>query len=332
MNAGMRWARAMAAGVVVVLAAACGAAGTPVDPAPVNTVEWPQPVGVEVNPPATTGSSAPVPECDPSESLRPTALPPAGQMPGGTTMRAIQDRGRLIAGVDQNTFLFGFRNPSTNALEGFDIDRVREVAAAIFGDPNKVQYKVISSAERIPALQKGDVDIVVRTMTATCARWVDINFSAIYYVAGQRLLVDKGSTVTKLDDLKDKRVCAQRGTTSIATLSKHPAKPIPVATDTWSDCLVMLQQGQVAAVSTDDTILSGMAAQDPNVKMAGDRFTEEPYGIGIPKANEDMVRFVNAVLEKSVNDQNEGWPASYTRWIGSRTGVTAAPPTPKYRD
>jgi polar amino acid transport system substrate-binding protein len=313
------------------LLTACGATGTPVDPAPVSSVERPRPVGVQENPAPPSGSAAQV-QCDnATKSFRPAgSLPAPGQMPAGSTMQKILANGKLKAGVDQNTFLFGFRNPSTSRLEGFDIDRVREIALAIFGgDPvavdQKIQYKVLSSAERIPALEKGDVDVVVRTFTANCDRWTKINFSAIYYVAGQKLLVDKASDVTTLDQLGDKRVCAQRGSTSINKLSTEYKKIITVATDTWSDCLVMLQQGQVDAVSTDDTILAGMAKQDPNVKLVGDRITQEPYGIGIPKANEDMVRFVNGVLEKSIEDGQ--WEASYTRWLGG----TATPPTPEYR-
>ncbi|WP_436492708.1 glutamate ABC transporter substrate-binding protein [Actinokineospora sp. HUAS TT18] len=311
------------------LAAGCSATGRPVDLASIASAQRPEPVGVVVNPPTTTGAATQVPPCDPAASLRPSGLPAAGAMPGGSTMRTIQDRGRLIAGVDQNTFLFGFRNPTSNTIEGFDIDRVHEIAAAIFGDPNKVQFKVITSAERIPALQKGEVDIVVRTMTATCARWVDINFSAIYYVAGQRLLVDKSSQITGVDQLGGQRVCATKGSTSLNKLRDSPAPPVVVAVDNWSDCLLMLQQGQVAGVSTDDTILAGMVAQDPNVKMVGPRFTEEPYGIGIPKANEDMVRFVNAVLEKSINSGS--WAGSYGKWLTEAVGQVA-PPTLKYRD
>jgi polar amino acid transport system substrate-binding protein len=92
----------------------------------------------------------------------------------------------------------------------------------------------------------------------------------------------------------------------------------------------MLQQGQVEAMSTDDTILSGMVAQDPNVKMAGPRFTQEPYGIGIPKENEDMVRFVNGVLEQSV--ASGSWASSYDRWLGRTGEPRPQPPAPKYRD
>ncbi|SDC91706.1 glutamate ABC transporter substrate-binding protein [Actinokineospora iranica] len=325
----MRRLTAALAVAMACLATACSATGAPVDLATVESVERPKPVGVETNPPTTTGAAAQVPPCDPGASLRPGPLPAPGAMPVGSTMRAIQERGRLIAGVDQNTFLFGFRNPTSNALEGFDIDRVREVAAAIFGDPNKVQYKVITSAERIDALKNGEVDIVVRTMTATCARWVDINFSAIYYTAGQRLLVDRSSPITGIDQLGGKQVCAAKGSTSLNRLRESPAPPEVVAVDNWSDCLLMLQQGQVVAVSTDDTILAGMVAQDPNVKMVGPKFTEEPYGIGIPKQNEDMVRFVNGVLEKSVADGS--WAGSYNHWL-ARSGEQAAPPTLRYRD
>jgi polar amino acid transport system substrate-binding protein len=160
---------------------ACAGTGRPVDLATVDSVERPEPVGAVENPAPPSTSEAPAPNCDPTASLRPlNPMPPAGQMPEGSTMRKIQDSGKLIAGVDQNTFLFGFRNPITNALEGFDIDRVREIAAAIFGDPNKVQFRVLTSAGRIEALQKNEVHIVVRTFTANCQRWQDINFSTTY--------------------------------------------------------------------------------------------------------------------------------------------------------
>lgn len=326
----MRAVRASLVFVILLLAAtACAGGGRPLDLANVTSVNQPEPVGVDVNPEAQSTTSAPAPACDPRASYRPEpSLPTPGQMPPGT-MKSIQDRGKLIAGVDQNTFLFGFRNPTTGALEGFDIDRVHEIAAAIFGDPNKVQFKVVTSNDRINALTKGQVDVVVRTMTATCARWQQINFSATYYTAAQRLLVDRSSNVTTLDQLGGKKVCAAKGSTSITTIKEHPSKPIPVQVDNWTDCLIMLQQGQVSAVSTDDTILSGMVAQDPNVKMVGPKLTDEPYGIGIPKNNLDMVRFVNGVIAKSI--ASGSWQRSYNEWLG-RTGESGTPPTPTYLD
>jgi polar amino acid transport system substrate-binding protein len=317
--------RVVALAFAAVLASACGATGTPVDPAPVNAANAPQPVGVSQNPPVTAPSAA-AQDCDPTQSLRPGPLPPPGQMPAGSTMAKIQQQGFLKAGVDQNTFLFGFRNTESNKLEGFDIDRVHEIAAAIFGDPEKVQFTVLTSAQRIPELQQGHVDVVVRTFTANCDRWKQINFSRIYYVAHQKLLVEKNSPVKQLGDLAGKKVCAQTGSTSITNLAQKAPNVTRVTTNTWSDCLVMLQQHQVEAVSTDDVILSGMAAQDKNLQLRGDPLTEEPYGIGIPQQNQDMVRFVNGVLDKSV--QNGSWAASYTNWLKG----SAAAPLAKYRD
>ncbi|GAA4438379.1 glutamate ABC transporter substrate-binding protein [Actinokineospora soli] len=320
--------RVAAALAALLVLGGCSAAGEPVNLATVTSGDRPEPVGVETNPPATSGTAQPS-DCDPTASFRPGALPPARQMPSGSTMQKILQRGRLIAGVDQNTYLFGFRDPTTNALEGFDIDRAREIAAAIFGDPKKVQFRVLTSAQRIDALKNGEVDVVVRTMTATCARWDEINFSAIYYVAAQRLLVDASSEITDINQLGGKRVCAAKGSTSLARMREFPSPPELVAVDNWTDCLVLMQQGQVVGVSTDDTILAGMVAQDPNLKMVGGRIHEEPYGIGIPKANTDMVRFVNAVLEKSIN--SGAWQKSWNKWL-AQAGGTATPPKLRYRD
>jgi polar amino acid transport system substrate-binding protein len=314
--------------LLAVLTSACGAAGTPVDPAPVSGVAAPLPVGVTENPPVTTPSAAPS-DCNPSprQSYRPGTLPSPGQMPGASTMQAIQQRGFLRAGVDQTNFRFGYRDSKSNQLVGFDIDRAHEIAAAIFGDPNKIQFTVMGSADRIPALQNNSVDVVVRTFTATCDRWNQINFSQIYYVAHQKLLVENSSNVDKLADLAGKRVCAQNGSTSILTLAQKLPNATRVAPASWSDCLVMLQQHQVDAVSTDDVILNGMKAQDPNnLKVVGENLTDEPYGIGIPKEKTDMVRFVNAVLDKSV--QSGAWAASYGKWLN---GTASAPPA-EYRD
>lgn len=305
--------------------AGCGGPGKPVDLANVTTVDAPQPEDVKPATPPPPGQQGP--NCgDPTASLRPNGL----AIPPGSTMAKIRDRGRLVAGVDQNTYLFGFRNPSTNNLEGFDIDMVRQVAKALFGDDSKVQYKVITSQEREDALIRGDVDIVVRTYTVNCDREQKVAFSSVYYDTGQRVLVDKSSQALGMDDLGGKPVCANAGSTSIDAIAKSPAKPVAISVRNWSDCLVLLQQGQVAAVSTDEPILFGMAAQDPNLKIIGPKLTDEPYGIGIPKGDTDMVRYVNAVLDKIRGDGT--WQQSYDQWVGSRTGVQATPPAPKYRD
>jgi polar amino acid transport system substrate-binding protein len=255
--------------------------------------------------------------CDPkASSLRPFGPP---QLTPGSFMAKIRARGYLIAGVDQSTYHFGFLNPLTGQIEGFDIDMIRAVAQAIFGDPGKVQFKAISDAQRIPDVTDGTVDIVAHTMTITCDRLKDVDFSSVYFDAGQRVLVLKNSTATSLDDLHGQKVCATSGSDSVARIQAH--KAIAVQVPYWTDCLVQLQQGDVAAISTDDSILDGLAAQDPWTKIIGKPLSDEPYGLAISKQHPEFVRFVNAVLQQLRT--NGQWAASYRRWIG--TPVASVP-------
>lgn len=332
-----RFRTAIVAAVAVCALTACGGSdGGPTDEAAAAGPEAaavPQPVPQGVADPAEIPeASGPADDsCDPTSSLAPTGPPPApGSMPAGSTMAEIADRGRLIVGVDQNTYLFGYRDPDSGRIEGFDIDIARQMAEAILGDPNAIQFVVLTSAERIPAIQEGTVDMVVRTMTINCERWQEVNFSTVYYEAGQRVLVRTDSEFQSINQLGGEKVCAAKGSTSIRNVAQVGSKPIPVAVDDWSDCLVMLQQGQVAAVSTDDTILSGLAAQDPHTRLVGQRFTAEPYGIAIHQDATDLVRFVNAVLEEI--RANGTWEQIHKRWLGAAGEATPDPPEASYRD
>jgi polar amino acid transport system substrate-binding protein len=269
-------------------------------------------------PPARAAAPAPT-SCDPTASLRPSGPP---RVIPGSFMSRIRARGYLIAGVDQSTYHFGYLNPRNGKIEGFDIDMVRAVAAAIFGNPDKVQFKAISDAQRIPDVRSGAVDIVAHTMTINCERLQQVDFSTVYFDTGQRVLVEANSPARSLVDLGGKRVCATKGSTSINNIRAAPSHPVPVPVPFWTDCLVLLQQGDVAAISTDDSILDGLAAQDPWTKIVGPRFTSEPYGLAISKQHPDFVRFVNAVLQRL--RANGQWAASYAHWVG--TPVPAPPP------
>jgi polar amino acid transport system substrate-binding protein len=289
--------------------------------APAATV-WAVPGSAAVapaqRPPARTAAPAAT-SCDPTASLRPSGPP---RVIPGSFMARIRARGYLIAGVDQSTYHFGYLNPRNGKIEGFDIDMVRAVAAAIFGNPDKVQFKAISDAQRIPDVRSGAVDIVAHTMTINCERLQQVDFSTVYFDTGQRVLVEANSPARSLVDLGGKRVCATKGSTSIANIRAAPSHPVPVPMSFWTDCLVLLRQGDVAAISTDDSILDGLAAQDPWTKIVGPRFTSEPYGLAISKQHPDFVRFVNAVLQRL--RANGQWAASYAHWVG--TPVPAPPP------
>ena len=211
-------------------------------------------------------------------------------------MAAIEERGRLIVGVDQNTFMFGFRDPSSGQLAGFDIDLAREIARRIFGDPDRIDLQVVDAGQRETALQSGQVDLVVRTFSITCARKEKVDFSTVYFYANQRILASKASRIDSAAALSGKRVCAVIGTTSLTRVYELEPKPTLIGATNWTDCLLMLQQAQVDAISTDDVVLFGLAAQDPNVHVVGPSLGIEPYGVGVKKGNDDLVRFVNGAL------------------------------------
>ncbi len=302
----------------VVLAAACGAATYPDTPLP----------GTSTTAAPTSASAAPGPTCsNATQSYDPLpTLPPSGALTG--TLATIRDRGYLVAGVSADTQLLGARNPLTGQIEGFDIDLVHEIAKAIFGDPGKVKLVVVTASQRIPVLQNRSVDIVVRNMTETCARWNDIAFSSVYYQAGQKILVAKGSPATSLGDLVGKRVCAPIGTSSMAKLLEVQGV-VPVGSDTHTGCLVLFQQSQVEAITGDDTVLAGLSAQDPYAYVPpGAPITSEPYGVGANKDDRQLVQYINRVLEQMRADGR--WKAMYDRWLAPALGPAPAPPVPSY--
>jgi polar amino acid transport system substrate-binding protein len=315
MNTSVRRLASVAVGVLVLGLSACGVTDTPV-PSP--------PAPSEI----TGGSAAPAQDCpDRLQSYAPGNDPLA--IPAGSTMSAIKQRGRLIAGVSADTYLLGARNPVTGQVEGFDIDLVKQIAKAIFGDETRYQLRVITAADRIPLLQNHEVDVVARNMTITCDRWKQIAFSAEYYLSGQKILVRKGSDITGLDTLAGHRVCAPLATSSMDNLLRLAPDAEPVGAANHTGCLVLLQEGQVDAITGDDTVLAGLASQDPYAVVLDEAaFTEEPYGIGIPPDQVDMVRFVNGVLEKMRADGS--WEASYAHWLEPTLGKSPGQPQPQY--
>ncbi len=274
--------------------------------------------------------------CNATASLPPPAtMPTPGNMPAGSYMAQIQARGYLKVGVDQSTYLWGYRDPSTGQLSGFDIDMLRQVALAIFGssDPKYIRFVIVPNADRVQAVESGQVDVVAETMTINCEREKSVDFSTVYYLAGQKILVSENSTITGPQDLGGKRVCATKGSTSLENLV---ASGMPRNIELWAvndetDCLVMLQQGQVDAISTDDAILLGLAAQDPNTKVVPEAaFSSEPYGMAISKAHPDFTRFVNGVLAQL--RANGTWTQIYDTTLGPYTKSAApAPPAASYR-
>ncbi|HEU5356226.1 MAG TPA: glutamate ABC transporter substrate-binding protein [Actinocrinis sp.] len=252
-----------------------------------------------------------------------------------SSVNTIRQRGKVIVGVAQDEYLTGYLDANGNET-GFDVEIARQVAQAIFGakDVDKhIQFRAVTNAQRISALQTNDptkaVDMVVDTFTITCDRAQEVQFSSVYYDAYQRLLVLTNSGYGSLDDLGGKKVCAQNGSTSLQKLTTYKSHPVPYGVTNLTDCLVALQQGQVDAISTDDTILAGLAQQDPNTKVVGPQLEPEPYGIAVASANTDLIRFVNGVLETIRG--NGTWQHIYANSLQPALGPQQ-PPTAQYAD
>lgn len=233
----------------------------------------------------------------------------------GGTLAAIKERGKVIAGVKYDTKLFGLKDPATGKVEGFDIDIAKALAKKILGDENKVELKEVTSKTRIPLLQNGDIDLIIATMTITEDRKKQVDFSDVYFKAGQSLLVKKGSPIKGLEDLKKgTKVLAVKGSTSAKNIREKAPDATVLEFENYQDAFTALKAGQGDALTTDNAILLGMQKQDPNYELVGGNFTDEPYGIAIKKGDSEFVSVVNDLL-KEMKESGE-YDKLYEQWMG----------------
>jgi glutamate transport system substrate-binding protein len=244
----------------------------------------------------------------------------AKKFPAGTTMARLQQKGEITIGVKYDVPPFGFKNPRTGQVEGFDVDLGKAVSRALGVRPKFIEA---ISDNRVPFLQKGTADLILSTMTITRERNKEIDFSEPYYVAHGRILVPSDSTIQSVADLDGKRVCTALGSTYADTLKQKAPKAQLRLVDSYSECLELIQNGAVDAVSTDDVILTGMIAQDKRLKLVGPQLTTEPYGAGIKKGDARFQAFVNEVISKYKSDGS--WERSYEKWVGRYTGQKQQP-------
>ncbi|MGW2647678.1 glutamate ABC transporter substrate-binding protein [Streptomyces sp. NPDC001393] len=305
------------------------------------TQQPPQHRPVRTGQAVASGVQARAEDCKPDEAQNQTLSPSDADGPAIDAIKARTGAKRkLIVGVDQNSYHWGYRNPNTQGaeLEGFDIDLVHRIAQDILGDPGAVQFKAIPTSQRISAIQDGRVDLVVRTMTITCERLSQVAFSAPYFKTGQQVLAPKSSSITGYNStLAHKRICTAAGSTAYTKLdADRKDGTLPSSTDISTtvpnqlDCLVRLQLGEVDAVVTDGALAASQAAQDPTVELKGGAFTTEYYGVAMKKDASDLVRRVNRIL---VGYRASGWQASYDTWLSATLGKDSSaskPPAPQY--
>jgi glutamate transport system substrate-binding protein len=227
-----------------------------------------------------------------------------------------------VIGVKYDVPPFGFNNPKSGKVEGFDVDLGQAVADKLGVEPKFIEA---ISDNRIPFLQDGTADLILSTMTINEERVGQIEFSDPYYIAKGRILVKKdNSDITGVDSLAGKNVCTALGSTYEATLKEQAPDAKLKLVDSYSECLESLQNGSVDAISTDDVILTGMIIQDDSLKLVGDELSQEPYGAGIKKGNTELQEFVNGVFDEYKQDGR--YDKTYEKWVGQYTDTEAEPP------
>ncbi|MGC4997316.1 glutamate ABC transporter substrate-binding protein [Streptomyces sp. DT195] len=248
-------------------------------------------------------------------------------LPGSPTWARAKKRGHFVVGAKEDQPYLGEKDPATGRYSGFDIEIAKMLSASLGFPGDSVRFRTIASANRETALQNGQIDYYVGTYTINANRKKLVGFAGPYYMAGQSLLVRKDTDdIHGPEDLDGKRVCSAAGSTPYQRIKDEFPKAVLVAYDTYSVCVDNLLTYQVDAVTTDDAILIGYAAKAPDeLKVVGKPFSEEPYGIGVPR-NDNALRF--ALDDALAAREKDGdWKKAYDATLGL-SGVPAPKPPP----
>ncbi|ATF11778.1 transporter substrate-binding domain-containing protein [Brevibacillus sp. HB1.4B] len=236
---------------------------------------------------------------------------------GAGTLAKIKERDKLVVGVKYDLNLFGLKDPATGNVEGFDIDIAKAIAKKVLGDENKIELKEVTSKTRIPMLKNGEIDAIIATMTITEDRKKEVDFSDVYFLAGQSFLVKKDSSINGLKDMqKGMKIVTAKGSTSAKNIRASAPDVEVLEFENYAEAFTALKAGQGDALTTDNALLYGMAKQDPNYRVTEETFTEEPYGIAISKGDAEFVKTVNDLLKEM--KENGEYDKIYEKWIGTK--------------
>ncbi|MBW1638276.1 glutamate ABC transporter substrate-binding protein [Microbacterium resistens] len=242
---------------------------------------------------------------------------------GSPTFDKMTKAGKVTIGVKEDQPGLGYLDATTGERSGFDIDIARWIAASLgFGD-DKIEFKPIASANREQAIVNGDIDYYVGTYSINDKRKELIDFAGPYFVTGQGLLVAKDAPeADKIEDFNGKTVCSATGSTPIQNIKANFPEIKTQEYDLYSACVQDLLDGKVDAVTTDQAILIGYAAQYPDeIKVTGGLFTEERYGVGLTKGDTALKDHINALF----TDGGDTWKAIFDKNLGS-SGIEVEQP------
>ncbi|MEV6524119.1 glutamate ABC transporter substrate-binding protein [Longispora sp. NPDC051575] len=250
---------------------------------------------------------------------------------GSPAYDKIKTAGKVVVGVKADQPNLGYKDASGTRC-GFDIEIAQLIASRLGVDPAKIEYKEIPSANRETAIKGGEIDYYVGTYSITDKRKNDVSFAGPYFVAGQDLLVRKDDTsITGKESLKGKKVCSATGSTPLQRVRDEKLTEDANISEfkTYSECVSQLLDKKVDAVTTDDAILKGFAAQAPaKLKVVGKPFSTEKYGIGLSKDDKAVRDFVNDLLEAARGDGT--WQKIYDGTLGISKSPATQPALERY--
>ena len=258
---------------------------------------------------------------------KPETKAQAGNLEEGTTMAALNQAQKITVGTKFDQPLFGLKGLSGQP-EGFDVEIAKIIAGELGISDDKITWIETPSGVREEKIQQGAADMVVATYTINTTRKERVSFAGPYYVAGQDLMVKKdNTTVTGPDSLKaaKARVCSVSGSTPGERIKAYVDPAQLVLFDVYSKCADALRTGQVDVVTTDNVILLGLIDKSEGAfKLVGNKFTQEPYGIGIKKGDVKFCEFINRALQEAASDGR--YQAAWDKTAGKVAG--AVPPMP----
>ena len=244
----------------------------------------------------------------------------------GTRMAELADAGKINVGVKYDQPGLGFKGGTDEIPSGFDVEMAKLLVADLCIDPEDtyvVTYEETISDNREPFLEKGHVDLVAASYSITDERRALVGQAGPYFLTGQQVLVPTDSDVEWIEDLVGQEVCSATGSTSLEKVTAAGAVGVPA--DTYSLCAEQVADGSVPAMSTDGSILLGLAAQyDGELKVVGQEFSEERIGIGYSLDAPEMCQWINDVLQESYDDGS--WAEAFEATLGASGSETPEPP------
>ena len=220
--------------------------------------------------------------------------------PVENTLNDITKRGSVIIGVKTDAYPFGFKDKN-GKYAGYDVDLANMIGEKIFGEKGKVKFVPVTASDRMMKLFTEDVDMIIATMSVTPSRLQILDFSNPYYIAGESLLVRKGSKIKGLRDLNGRKAIIVFGTSSESSLRAAVPNVSIIGYKTYAEAVKGLKQGKADAIVSDDTILIGLSLKDGSLVLLPKRYSREPYAVAFRKGqeSEDLLRVVNDVIEEA---------------------------------